>query len=121
MIFISGKAFAIVSPNFNDTARLTFASEEKLPLAPGSRPPCPGSLTIVCSGFLLLICAMTEVKRKEVKSIIVAVIIFFNMLMGCKFEWTRIAKISAGKQINLKTFFLLFFHRFQECFYFVGI
>ena len=34
-------------PNFNATLRLIFFSLPRLPMAPGSRPPCPGSMTTV--------------------------------------------------------------------------
>ena len=43
--FTSSQFFLIMFPSFNATFRLIFFSLEILPTAPGSWPPCPGSIT----------------------------------------------------------------------------
>ena len=48
-IFTSGQLAWMSFPNFRATFRLMVFSLPRLPMAPGSRPPCPGSITTVKS------------------------------------------------------------------------
>src|SRR4029450_1936942 len=67
MIFVSGNSSSIAFPSFRVTARLTSASVEKSPFAPGSIPPCPASRIMVRMAFFEVWQKLYEKKKKAAK------------------------------------------------------
>jgi hypothetical protein len=77
---IPGKFCSMDLPSFNATSRLTLASVENKPGAPWSLPPCPASMMIVCTGFLLIsVCIVNDKSAGRIEVMRVQIKIRFNM------------------------------------------